>query len=173
MRISAFSFAIIFAVTATFATAPAAVAEDDVVALEGADWRADLNKKVSERNHWRWTLRRVERVGDKLSVSVRFRNNASTGRPIFLEDQFLTTIALIDDQTQDEFELLEVDGISGDITAVDRKKSKSAVFTFVYPEGASSVTFTSRWISMRMGGEATVMDVDFPIEIPPAGANPS
>ena len=170
MRISAFSIAIIFAVIATFTATPATVAEDNVAA---ADWRADLNKKVSERNHWRWTLRRVERVGDKLSVSVRFRNNATTGRPIFLEDQFLTTIALIDDQTENQFDLLEVDGISGDVLPVDRKKSKSAVFTFDYPEGASSVTFTSRWISMRMGGEASVMQVDFPIDIPPAGANPS
>ena len=173
MRISAFSLVIIFTVIATIGAGPAAIAEDDVVALEGADWRADLNEKVSERNHWRWTLRRVERIGDTLSISLRFRNNASTGRPIFLEDQFLTTIALIDDQSQNQFDLIEVDGISGDLTAVDRKKSKSAVFTFAYPEGASSVTFTSRWISMRMGGEASIMPVEFPIDIPPASANPS
>ena len=150
-----------------------ATAQDEAVALEGADWRADLNLKVSERNHWRWTLRRVERIGDTLMVSLRVRNNASSGRPILLEDQFLETIFLADNQNQTEFELLEVEGVSEEVTAVDRKKSKSTNFTFVYPEGASAVTFTSRWISMRMGGEASIMQVEFPIDIPPANAKPS
>ena len=85
----------------------------------------------------------------------------------------MQTIYLTDSQTQAEFELLEVEGISEEVTAIDRKKSKSTNFTFVYPEGASAVTFTSRWISMRMGGEASIMQVEFPIDIPPANAKPS
>lgn len=166
-------------VVVTFALAVATVysdgadAQDDGVPLDSISWRADFNAKVAERNHWRWTLRRVERTGDRLAVSLRFRNNASTGRPILLEDQYLETISLIDEQAGMRFALLAVDGVSGDPTAVDRKKSKTAVFTFEYPIGASAVRFTSRWISMRMGGEASVMRVDFPIDLPPAGADPS
>ena len=148
-------------------------AQDDGVSLDSMNWRADFNAKVAERNHWRWTLRRVERIGDRLAVSLRFRNNASTGRPILLEDQYLETISLVDEQAGMQFALLAVDGVSEEPTAVDRRKSKTAVFTFEYPFGASTVRFASRWISMRMGGEASVMRVEFPIDLPPAGAKPS
>ncbi len=173
MRFKHFFFSVILATAVSFGAMPLSVAQDEAPALAGADWRADLNQKVSERNHWRWTLRRVERIGDKLSISIRVRNNASNGRPIFLEDQYLQTIYLTDNQSQAEFELIDVEGISEEVTAVDRKKSKSASFTFVYPEGASTVTFTSHWISMRMGGQASVMAVEFPIDLPPANAKPS
>ncbi len=173
MRVPVIPLFAAFALIVGMGVGPVAIAQDDPLILDGVDWRAEFNKNVLERNHWRWTLRRVERVGDKLTVSLRYRNSASTGRPILLEDQYLQTITLVDEQTQAQFALLEVAGVSPQITAVDRKKSKSAVFTFVYPEGASTVRFTSRWISMRMGGEASVMQVDFRIDIPPANAKPS
>lgn len=161
------------AMLVTIATlAPSAAADDASTVSEGGDWRAELNRKVASDNHWRWTLRRVERQGDRLVVVLRFRNNASTARPIFIEDEYLTTVALVDDADNERFALQAVDGISGEVTAVQRKTSKSAVFTFTYPEGADSVRFTSKWISMRMGGEARVMQVDFPIDIPPAKAQP-
>lgn len=173
MRTRNFVFVILFATMAAIAAGPAAAADDAPTLTEGADWRADLNKGVADANHWRWILRRVERVGDTLTVALRYKNNASTGRPILIEDQYMTTIALVDELSESRFALLGVEGISGEITPVDRRKSKSAVFTFEYPEGMTKVWFTSKWISMRMGGEASVMEVDFPIELPPAGAKPS
>ncbi len=151
----------------------AAAEHEHVVHADTTSWQAEFNTKVSERNHWRWTLRRVERTGDQLTVSLRYRNNASTGRPILLEDQYLETISLIDEATQERFALVSADGIAPDITPVDRKSSKTAVFVFMYPEGASSVRFTSRWISMRMGGQASVMPVEFSLDLPPANARAS
>ena len=174
MRFIGLILVIAFTVVGAFVAGPMASAQDASDVPEGSNWRADLNKGVSERNHWRWTLRRVERVGDELTVSLRYKNNASTGRPILLEDQYMTSIALIDEmQAETRYPLLGVEGISEEITPVDRKKSKSAVFTFTYPEGATRVWFKSRWISMRMGGEASIMEVDFPIDLPPASAKPT
>ena len=172
MRITSFFFAIAIAIIGSIAAGAMAVAQDAQSISQGENWRADLNTAVTNDNHWRWILRRVERVGDKLIVALRYKNNASTGRPILLEDQYMTTIALVDEQAETRFALLGVEGISEAVTPVDRKKSKSAVFTFEYPEGATRVRFTSKWISMRMGGEASVMEVDFPIDLPPAGAKP-
>ena len=83
MRISSLYFAVFIVALGYLATAPMAGAQDAHDVSVGANWRADLNKGVSNDNHWRWTLRRVERVGDKLTVALRYRNNASTGRPIF------------------------------------------------------------------------------------------
>ena len=173
MRITRFFLAIAFVAIGSIAAGPMAVAQDAHSVPEGANWRANLNKGVTNDNHWRWTLRKVERVGDKLTVSLRYKNNASTGRPILLEDQYMSTIALVDEHGEARFPLLGVEGISEEVTPVERKKSKSATFTFVYPEGATTVRFTSKWISMRMGGEASVMEVDFPIDLPPDGAKPS
>jgi hypothetical protein len=149
------------------------MAMDDVAVPEGADWRAEPNRGVVNDNHWRWTLRSVERVGDKLTVTLHVKNNATTGRPLLLEDQYLKSIVLVDEAADIRFPLLVVDGISEQITAVKRRKGKSAVFTFAYPVGAKMVRFTSKWISMRMGGEASIMEVDFKIDIPPAKARPS
>jgi len=174
MRTTGLLLAVAFALIWTTSASPVATAQDAAEVPEGANWRADLNRGVTERNHWRWTLRRVERVGDELTVALRYKNNASAGRPILLEDQYMTTIALVDEvQAETRYPLLGVEGISEEVTPVDRKKSKSAVFTFTYPEGATRVWFKSRWISMRMGGEASVMEVDFPIDLPPASAKPS
>ncbi len=172
MRIKVFLVLVMLALIAGTAFRGVVAGADHEVSPDEKSWRADFNTKVSERNHWRWTLRRVERTGDQLTVSLRYRNSASTGRPVLLEDRYMETIGLIDDETGIQFALLEVDGVSDQITAVDRRSSKTAVFTFVYPDGASTVRFTSRWISMRMGGEASVMKVDFPIELPPANAKP-
>lgn len=149
------------------------LAMDETAIPEGADWRAEPNRGVVRDNHWRWTLRSVERIGDTLTVTLHYKNNASTARPLLLEDQYMTSIALVDDAADARFPLIAVDGISEQITAVKRKKGKSAVFTFAYPIGANAVRFSSNWISMRMGGEASVMEVDFKIEIPPAKAHAS
>jgi len=174
MRNTRISLALASALIWAVAVGPTATAQDASEVAEGANWRADLNKGVFERNHWRWTLRSVERIGDELTVALRFKNKASTGRPILLEDQYMTTIALVDEaEAETRYPLLGVEGISEVFTPVDRRKSKSAVFTFEYPEGATRVMFTSRWISMRMGGEASIMLVDFLIDIPPTNAKPS
>jgi hypothetical protein len=151
----------------------ATLAMDEVGVPEGADWRAEPNRGVVNDNHWRWTLRSVERVGDTLAVTLHYKNNASTARPLLLEDKFLETIVLIDKAADARFALMSVVGISEQITAVKRRKGKSAVFTFAYPVGAKAVRFTSKWISMRMGGEASIMEVDFTIAIPPAKARAS
>ena len=55
---------------------------------------------VANDNHWRWTLRSVERVGGHVGrrsrgLAVHYKNNASTARPLLLEDKFLETIVLI------------------------------------------------------------------------------
>jgi len=150
-----------------------AMAMDDVGVPEGADWRAEPNRGVVNDNHWRWTLRSVERVGDTLTVTLHYKNNASAARPLLLEDGFLERIVLIDEAADARFALTSVVGISEQITAVKRRKGKSAVFTFAYPVGAKAVRFTSKWISMRMGGEASIMEVDFKIDIPPAKARAS
>ena len=73
----------------------ATLAMDEVGVPEGADWRAEPNRGVVNDNHWRWTLRSVERVGDTLAVTLHYKNNASTARPLLLEDKFLETIVLI------------------------------------------------------------------------------
>jgi len=131
--------------------ASATLAMDEVGVPEGADWRAEPNRGVVKDNHW----------------------HSSTARPLLLEDNFLEAIVLIDEAADARFALTSVVGISEQITAVKRKKGKSAVFTFAYPVGAKAVRFTSKWISMRMGGEASIMEVEFTIAIPPAKARAS
>ena len=133
------------------------------------DWRAEMNAVVAEENHWRWRLRSVERRGDTLVVGVSYRNGATTGRPIFFEADYMETTALVDADSGARFAVVAVDGISEEMVSVDSRKSKLALFTFPFPEDAGSVTFTSRWMSMQMAGFRAAMEVDFPIDLPPAG----
>jgi|TARA_B100000959_G_scaffold286580_1_gene365905 hypothetical protein len=152
------------------ATERMSIAQDAEITPESSNWRTEPNKFVYSDNHWRWTLRSVQRMDDRLIVTLRFRNNATTARPILLEDDPLSTIILIDEASDRRFPLLSFEGISEQPTAVKRKKSKSATFTFAYPAGASAVRFASNWISMRMGGEASIMEVEFTLDIPSANA---
>ena len=91
MRKTIFAAAMAWALLAS-----ATLAMDEVGVPEGADWRAEPNRGVVKDNHWRWTLRSVERVGDTLTVTLHFKNNASTARPLLLEDNYLEAIVLID-----------------------------------------------------------------------------
>ncbi len=132
-------------------------------------WRTEMNAAVAKANHWRWRLRFLERRGDTLTVGVSFRNGGSTARPIYLDSDYMETVALVDQTNGARFALVAVDGVSEQATGVERKASGAARFTFRFPEGARSVTFTSRWVSMRMQGAAAGMTVEFPIELPAAG----
>lgn len=135
-----------------------------------ASWRVEANAAVAEANHWRWRLRFLERRGDTLTVGLSVRNDATTGRPIYLDADYMEAVALVDAETGARFPLLAAKGISESAVAVDRRSSMRAEFTFRFPEGAREVTFASRWVSMRMQGAAAAMRVDFPIALPPAGA---
>ena len=135
-----------------------------------ADWRVETNRTVAEANHWRWRLRALERRGDTLTVGLSYRNGASTGRPIYLEPDYMDSIALVDGETGTRFALLGVTGVSDNAVAIGRRSSQSAEFTFRFPEGASSVLFDSRWVSMQMQGAAAAMEVAFPIALPSAGS---
>ena len=139
-------------------------------AADAADWRVETNRAVAEANHWRWRLRALERRGDTLTVGLSYRNGASTGRPIYLELDYMDTVALVDEETGTRFALLGVTGVSDNAVAVERRSSQSAEFTFRFPEGASSVLFDSRWVSMQMQGAAAAMEVAFPIALPSAGS---
>ena len=74
-----------------------------------------------------------------------------------------------DEETGARFALIAVEGVSASAVAVGRRSSKFAEFTFPFPEGARSVVFDSRWVSMQMAGAAAPMDVAFAIALPPAG----
>jgi len=139
------------------------------VAIDG-NWRADLNRQVANSAHWSWMLRRVERQGDNLSIELSIRNNATTRRPIFLDPEYMANIALIDADTAARFPLLSVSGVSDQLLEVERSKSTSATFIFRYPEGAKSVRFNSSWIAMFMQGAASVIAVEFPLDLPPPEA---
>jgi hypothetical protein len=152
------------------AAAPAAVAQDVDSGQVGGSWRAHLNRTVAEHNHWRWILRYVERNGDTLTVGLDYKNVASTGRPLLLAADYMTAIALENRTTAERFPLIEVEGISAEATPVERHETRRARFVFAYPKGAEAVRFDSKWISMRMGGEASVAEVGFSIAIPPPEA---
>jgi hypothetical protein len=140
------------------------------VAIDG-NWRADLNRQVANSAHWSWILRRVERQGDNLSIVLSIRNNATNRRPIFLGPEYMATIALIDADTAARFPLLSVSGVSDQLLEVERSKSTSATFIFRYPEGVKSVRFNSSWIAMIMQGAASVIAVEFPLDLPPPEAH--
>ena len=130
-------------------------------------WRIDVNRTVAKTNHWRWTLRYVERNANTLSARISVRNNGSRPRPLYLGSGFESKFALIDQETQPRFELISVSGVSVDFLRVDRKKSAHTTFIFRYPEGLQSVLFTSEWLTFNMGGEKTGMDIEFPISLKP------
>ncbi|MDP6516772.1 MAG: hypothetical protein QF926_09145 [Alphaproteobacteria bacterium] len=144
-----------------------------VVADEAGDWRVSVNDKVVDSRHWAFILRGVEKLGQTLEISLAYRNNASQARPLFLEDNFKSRIFLIDKDSEQRFPLLSAEGISEQITAVDRRESKYAKFMFRYPEGAQSVRFSSKWITMLMRGTATIIEVEFDLSLPPPGAKTS
>ncbi len=141
--------------------APGAETEDTAPA-----WRQDSNRVVTEAAHWKWRLVFVERQGDLLTIGLRYRNGASTGRSIYLATDYKDEVALIDQASGARYGLITTEGITGDIVAVDRKKSKSASFTFPYPDGAEAVTFVSRWVSMAMAGAGRSVTVEVPIALP-------
>ena len=150
--------------------AAAASAQDTSGVPDGADWRAEVNQRVVQSQHWSWVLRYVERKGETLTIGLAFRNNAVSNRPVFLDADFETTIVLVDDDTSESWPLLSVKGISEEVTRVDRKASREASFTFRYPQGAKSVRFNSIWITMIMMGAAAVIPVEFRLALPPPGA---
>lgn len=159
-------------VLALAAAPPGATAQDLRTGDVGESWRASLNQTVADRNHWKWILRYVERHGDTLAIGLNYKNAASTGRPLLLAADYMTAIALVNDATAERFSLIGVEGISAEVTPIDRHETRQARFVFAYPEGADEVSFASQWISMRMGGEASVTEVGFSIAIPPPGARP-
>jgi len=121
---------------------------------------------VAEAAHWKWRLLFVERQGDLLTIGLKYRNGASTGRSIYLATDYQEEVALIDRASGARYGLITTEGISGDIVAVDRKRSKSASFIFPYPEGAQAVIFVSEWISMAMAGAGRSVVVEVPIALP-------
>lgn len=165
-------FRSLIAALAVGAIAAAASAQDTSTGEVGESWRASFNKNVVDNDHWRFTLHYVERDGDRLAVGLSYKNTASTGRPMFLDADFMNKIALVDVATEKRYALIEVEGVSPEITAVKRRETRHARFVFTFPEGASAVTFTSQWISMRMAGAVAVTDVEFDIAIPPPEARP-
>ena len=165
------AWALLAAAVAAPAAAMQAAGPPPAAAGEAADesWRVEANAAVAEANHWRWRLRFLERRGDTLTVGLSVRNDATTGRPIYLDADYMESVALVDTATGARFPLLSAKGISESAVAVDRKSSMRAEFAFRFPEGAREVTFASRWVSMRMQGAAAAMRVNFPIALPPAG----
>ena len=142
-------------------------AADETAASDRENWRIEVNRTVAKTNHWRWTVRYVERNADTLTVRISVRNNGSQPRPLYLGPGFESKIALVDQKTQQRFELLSVSGVSVDFLRVDRKKSAPTTFVFRYPEGLPSVNFSSEWLTFNMGGEKSVMNVEFPISLQP------
>jgi hypothetical protein len=143
----------------------------DLAQAGDGDWRAYINRTVVTKRHFKWVLRAVERKADTLIVGLAVKNNASSARPLFLDENYKTTVALVDKATDKRFALLSAEGISEQIIRVGRKASKEITFVFRYPEGAASVRFTSVWLTMLMGGQASVIPVDFTVQIPPPEAD--
>ena len=142
-------------------------AADETAASDRDSWRVEINRTIAKTNHWKWAIRYVERDADTLIVRITVRNNGSQPRPLYLGPGFESKIALIDKKTQQRFQLLSVSGVSVDFLRVDRKKSARTTFVFHYPEGLQSVYFSSEWLTFNMGGEKSVMNVEFPISLQP------
>ncbi len=162
--------AIALGLSASFASFPAPATAQEV-AVDG-DWSAKLNRRVVVADHWTWTLRHIERRGDELRLTLKFRNNGTSARPIFLDANFASSVALIEPGGNVRHDLVAVEGISGEMLRVDRKRSASAVFAFAYPENARSVRFVSRWVTILMAGAGRVIEVDFDLQLPPPEAKP-
>lgn len=150
--------------------APPAGAQDVRGVPEGANWRADVNRTVITAQHWTWVLRYVERQGETLTIGLAVKNGAVNNRPLFLGADYKSTIALVDQATAERYPLQSVEGISEQITRVDRSAGHETRFVFDYPEGARAVRFTSVWITAIMAGAVSVMPVDFPLSLPPPEA---
>ncbi len=134
-------------------------------------WQARINRTVHRAHHWSWILRRLERRNDKLIVGLAFKNNGNHRRPIFLDANFMNSSVLTGNDQNRTYGLISVDGISAEMTAVDRRSTRETVFIFDYPQDAKSVRFTSRWVTLLMAnGAATIIDVDFRLQIPPPEA---
>ncbi|MEE8305324.1 MAG: hypothetical protein V3S24_23120 [Candidatus Tectomicrobia bacterium] len=130
------------------------------------DWRVDVNKQVFKAQSWSWILRFIEKQGETLVIDMAYKNNASSARPIFLSPDFKTSTQLTDSVTAAVSRLTAVSGIGPEKTQVGRMKSKSARFTFAYPQGTTQIRFSSVWITVWMMNAAARMQVDFPIDLP-------
>ena len=100
-------------------------------------------------------LRFVEKTGDRLTLGIAYKNNASSPRPIFLAEGFETSTLLTDAAASVTWPMLAVSGVTGDPTKVGRLKRKTARFTFPYPAGAAEITFSSVWITVWMMNAAS------------------
>lgn len=161
---------ICMAVAALIAPSGVVAADADLAQAGDGDWRAYINRTVVTKRHFKWVLRAVERKADTLIVGMAVKNNATSARPLFLDENYKTTVALVDEANDKRFALLSAEGISEQIIRVGRKASKEITFVFRYPEGAASVRFTSMWLTMLMAGQASVIAVDFTVQIPPPEA---
>ena len=136
-------------------------------------WQAQVNRMVYRSHHWTWILRRVERRNDELIVVLAFKNNGTSRRPILLDANYMESSVLTSVDGAGSYELISVEGISEEISQVERRTSQTSTFTFKYPQDSSEVRFSSRWLTMLMAnGVASIIDVNFDLEIPPPQAKP-
>ena len=146
---------------------PALAPGGEALAQGDSDWRLDVNRQVFKARSWSWVLRFVEKTGDRLTLGIAYKNNASSPRPIFLAEGFETSTLLTDAAASVTWPMLAVSGIAGDPTKVGRLKRKTARFTFPYPAGAAEITFSSVWITVWMMNAASRIHVEFPLRLPP------
>lgn len=143
----------------------------DVAVAVKKDWRADIKREVIGEGEWTWTLEYVEKSGKTLVIGLVFRNGAPDKRPLFLEADYRSKIVLTDDANGQTYPLLSVEGITdADTNFVERNKSRRATFTFAYPKGSEKVHFNSAWVTLMTQGAEAVIEVEFPIDLPPKGA---
>ena len=136
-------------------------------------WQAQINRMVYRAHHWTWTLRRLERRNDQLIVVLAFKNNGNNKRPILLDANYMESSVLTSVDGAGSYELISVEGISAEMSQVDRRSSQQSTFTFKYPQDYGEVRFSSRWLTMFMAnGAASVIDVNFDLELPPPQAKP-
>ena len=138
----------------------------EALAQGESDWRLDVNRQVFKARSWSWVLRFVEKTGDRLTLGIAYKNNASSPRPIFLAEGFETSTLLTDAAASVTWPMLAVSGVTGDPTKVGRLKRKTARFTFPYPAGAAEITFSSVWITVWMMNAASRIHVEFPLRLP-------
>ena len=63
-------------------------AADETAASDRENWRIEVNRTVAKTNHWRWTVRYIERNADTLTVRISVRNNGTRPRPLYLGPGF-------------------------------------------------------------------------------------
>ena len=135
-------------------------------AQDGQNWRVDINRQVFKNLSWSWVLRYIEKEGDSLIVGIAYKNNASSARPIYLDEAFQESTQLTDNETSQAYPVMAVSGISAESTQVGRRKRKEARFTFPYPAGSTQLSFSSVWITGWMMNAASRMQVEFPLILP-------